>query len=73
METKKVIEFYYSEECKRPRSVDSSNPLFCSYASEKITISGSKLKTVELQNKVILPPDMSALIWLMTLLTLADS
>ena len=48
---------------KRPRSVDSSCNLFCLYAPEEITISGNELKTVDLQIKVILPPNMS--VWLL--------
>ena len=80
-----MITFHYSKDCKRPRSVDSSCNLFCLYAPEEITISGNELKIVDLQTKVILPPNMSASIWLlpsfeknrvyiqiMTSLTLAD-
>ena len=54
METKNVIEFHHSKECKRPRSLDSTNTLFCLYAPEEITISGNELKTVDLKTKVIL-------------------
>ena len=52
METKNVIEFHHSKECKRPRSLDSTNTLFCLYAPEEITISGNELKTVDLKTKV---------------------
>ena len=65
METKQIITFVYGKNCKRPRSVDSSCNLFCLYAPEEITISGNELKTVDLQIKVILPPNMSAGIWLL--------
>ena len=59
--------FFYGKNCKRPRSIDSSCNLFCLYAPEEITISGNELKTVDLQIKVILPPNMSARIWLLPL------
>ena len=39
--------------------------LFSLYAPEEITISGNVLKTVDLQTKVILPPNMSTRIWLL--------
>ena len=68
METKKIITFHYSKGYKRPKPVDSSCNLFCLfclYASEEITISGNELKTVDLQTKVILPPNMSARISLL--------
>ena len=60
METKQIITFHCGKNCKIPRSVDSSCNLFCLYASEEITILGNELKTVNLQTKVILPPNMSA-------------
>ena len=65
METKQIITFLYGKNSKRPRSVDSSYNLFCLYAPEEITISGNELKTVDLQIKVILPPNMIARIWLL--------
>ena len=64
METKKIITFHYSKDCKRPRSVDSSCNLLCIYAPEEITFSGNELEYVDLQTKVILPPNMSSRIWL---------
>ena len=60
METKNVIEFHYSKECKRPRSLDSTNNLFCLYAPEEITISGNELKTVDLKTKIILLSGVSS-------------
>ena len=65
MEREKVINFHYSKECKRPRSVNSSYNLFCLYAPEEVTVAGNELKTVDLQIKVILPSNMSARIWLL--------
>ena len=64
METKQIITFHYSKNCKSPRSVDSSCNLFCLYALEKITVSGNELKAVDLQTKIILLPNVSARIWL---------
>ena len=63
METKQIITFHYGKNCKRPRSVGSSCNLFCLHAPEESTISGNELTTVDLQTKVILPPNMSARIW----------
>ena len=59
METKQIITFHYGKDCNRPRSVEGSCNLFCLYAPEEIFISGNKLKTVNLQTKVILPPKLS--------------
>ena len=64
METKQIITFHYSKDCKRPRSVDTICNLLSLYAPEEITISGNELKYVDLQTKVILPPNMSSRIWL---------
>ena len=47
------------------KSVDSSCNLFCLYAPEETTILGNELKIDDLQTKVILPPNMSARIWLL--------
>ena len=66
METKQIITFHYRKDCKRPRSVDSSCNLFCLYAPEEITVSGNELKTVNLQTKFILLPNISARIWILT-------
>ena len=57
MEAKQIITFHYSKNCQRSKSVDSSCTLFCLHAPEEITISGIELKTVDLQNQVILPPN----------------
>ena len=80
METKSTITFHYSKNCIGPRSVDSSCNLFCLYALEEITIPENELKTLELQTKFILPPNISVQIIektgfiykIMTSLTLAD-
>ena len=40
---------------------------FCLYALEEINNSGNELKTVNLQTKVILLPNMRARIWLLPL------
>ena len=65
METKQIITFHYSKDCKRPRSVDSSCNLLRLYAPEEITFSGDELEHVDLQTKVFLPPNMSSRIWLL--------
>ena len=65
METKSTITFHYSKNCKGPRSVDSSCNLFCLCALEEITIPENELKTLELQTKVILPPNISVQVWLL--------
>ena len=67
METKQIITFHSCKHYKRPRSVNSSCNLFCLYLQEEITFSGNELRIVNLQTKVILPPNMSVHIWLLLL------
>ena len=67
MEIKQIITFHPGKHYKRPRSVNSSCNLFCLYPQEEITISGNELKIINLQTKVILPPNISAHIWLLLL------